>query len=149
MGRPARPNHDSFGAILKLLREKAGLSQRKLASRAGLAFQGISFLEKGLRQPSWATVRRLARVLGVSVVEFDALEGLRTRIVFLEALATAWETEIDRKRATAKAEHIPASWLRKRVWGWREEKAVLEAELEKLERIQVLPFSSRPRRSSR
>lgn len=61
----------SFAKRLKKLRRKAGLSQYALAKLSGFSRQTISSLEKGGREPSWETVRRLARTLGVKVQDFD------------------------------------------------------------------------------
>lgn len=61
-----------FSQRLRQLREAVSLSQTELAERAGYTRQHISSLEKGINQPSWDTVRRLARALSVSVAAFDA-----------------------------------------------------------------------------
>ena len=61
----------SFGARLKQLREQAGLTQPQLAERAGMNRFGIAKLEQGDREPSWATVRALARALGVRCAAFE------------------------------------------------------------------------------
>lgn len=45
-------------------RERLGLSQRDLASRAGISNSIVSMIEAGQRKPSVSTARRLARVLG-------------------------------------------------------------------------------------
>ncbi len=60
-----------FARRLKELREKAGLSQAELVQRSGVSKQAVSNLELGNRKPTWETVRRLARALGVSVAAFD------------------------------------------------------------------------------
>lgn len=60
-----------FARRLKELREKAGLSQKALAEKAGLALSAIGHLEQGLRMPAWETVRDLARALGVSCSAFE------------------------------------------------------------------------------
>jgi len=60
-----------FSEALKEARAGAGLTQEALAERSGLTKQAVSFLEQGRRQPSWETVRQLARALGVSVAAFD------------------------------------------------------------------------------
>jgi transcriptional regulator with XRE-family HTH domain len=65
----AEPN--TFAARLTELREKAGLSQYKLAQLSGVSKQTISQLEKGEGDPSWDTVKKLAHALGVSIDEFD------------------------------------------------------------------------------
>jgi transcriptional regulator with XRE-family HTH domain len=61
---------DRFSGRLKELREQAGLSQKGLAERAGLAQSAIGHLEQGLRRPTWETVLALANVLGVSCEAF-------------------------------------------------------------------------------
>lgn len=59
-----------FGARLRGLRQKAGLTQEDLADRAGLSVNGISALERGTRrQPYPHTVRMLADALGLSELE--------------------------------------------------------------------------------
>jgi transcriptional regulator with XRE-family HTH domain len=60
-----------FAERLKQLREAAGLSQYALAQKAKISKQAINQLEKGVSEPGWETVRKLARALGVSVAEFD------------------------------------------------------------------------------
>lgn len=62
----------SFAAKLTEIRTQvAKLSQYELAKRCrtlfppGLSAQAISLLEKGEREPSWATVQILAKALGV------------------------------------------------------------------------------------
>ena len=72
MAEPGTPNltpeqDTSFGTRLKRLREAAGLTQEKLASRAGLTAKAIGALERGeRRRPYPHTVRSLADALGLS-----------------------------------------------------------------------------------
>ncbi|MBY0512555.1 MAG: helix-turn-helix domain-containing protein [Gemmataceae bacterium] len=61
----------TFAERLRELREASGLSQYALAKRSGVTKQAISLLERGDNEPSWVSVRKLARGLGVSVSEFD------------------------------------------------------------------------------
>jgi transcriptional regulator with XRE-family HTH domain len=63
----------SFGARLRELRERAGLSQGGLAEAAGMSQAGISDLEqeRGGRKPTWETVQKLATALGVSCEAFN------------------------------------------------------------------------------
>jgi DNA-binding XRE family transcriptional regulator len=61
-----------FGRCLRALREEAGLTQKELAKRAGLHPQGIVKLERGEREPAWATVLALAEALGVTCLAFLA-----------------------------------------------------------------------------
>lgn len=60
----------SFGERLKQLREKAGLTQYALAKASGVTAQAIANIERG-SEPTWPTVIKLARALGVNVSEFD------------------------------------------------------------------------------
>lgn len=55
-----------FGARLKELRERAGLTQPQLAERAGLAKAGIANLEQDRTSPAWATVIALCKALAVT-----------------------------------------------------------------------------------
>jgi DNA-binding XRE family transcriptional regulator len=61
---------DPFGARLRALRLRAGLSQHKLAVLAGLTRDGLAKLEAGRGQPRWQTVQALADALGVSLDDF-------------------------------------------------------------------------------
>src|SRR5215212_2018495 len=58
---------------LKRLREKRGLSQVKLAARADLNPATVNQIERGARNASPGTLRKLAEALGVSLV--DLIEG--------------------------------------------------------------------------
>jgi predicted ATPase/transcriptional regulator with XRE-family HTH domain len=65
---------EQFGAVLRRLRERAGLSQQELAERAGLTSHAVSALERGTRtRPYPHTVRSLADALHVSDAEREAL----------------------------------------------------------------------------
>ena len=60
-----------FGARLKALRLAAGLTQEQLAERANMYSQHITRLETGGRSPTWETVLKLAKALGVSTDKFE------------------------------------------------------------------------------
>src|SRR3954470_14387477 len=70
-GGSAVAEDNAFGNRLKRLRETAGLTQAQLAERAGMHRFGVAKLERGERQPSWATVQTLARALGVRCTAFE------------------------------------------------------------------------------
>jgi len=59
----------AFGHVLKRARLEKGLSQEKLALLCDLDRTFISLLERGLRQPSLATVIVLSKVLEVPASE--------------------------------------------------------------------------------
>ena len=60
----------AFGARLLELRERAGLTQKQLGERAGMAQATIANLEQGRNQPSLATAAALARALGITTDAF-------------------------------------------------------------------------------
>ncbi len=59
-----------FKGVLKELRTKAGLTQEQLAQKAGIPLSSLRGHEQGQRVPSWASVVKLARALGVSTDAF-------------------------------------------------------------------------------
>jgi transcriptional regulator with XRE-family HTH domain len=61
---------ETFAERLQALREKAGVTQYRLAQLSGVSKQTLSRLEMGATQPSWETVQALARGLGVEVGAF-------------------------------------------------------------------------------
>jgi transcriptional regulator with XRE-family HTH domain len=62
---------ETFGEMLVRLREAAGVSQYALAKMTGLSAQGLSYLEKSDRTPSWETVQRIAKALGLNYEAFE------------------------------------------------------------------------------
>ena len=71
---------EAFGLLLRRHRVAAGLSQEQLAERSGLTAQGISALERGLRQTPYPdTVRRLAAALGLSDTDHAAFHAAVVR----------------------------------------------------------------------
>ena len=57
---------EAFGAVLKELRASKGITQEQLGFDADLDRTFISLLERGLRQPSLASIFQLSKALGVS-----------------------------------------------------------------------------------
>lgn len=65
-----------FGAVLRALRERAGLTQEELAERAGLTSHAISALERGVRtRPYPHTIRSLVTALDLDEAARAALIG--------------------------------------------------------------------------
>jgi transcriptional regulator with XRE-family HTH domain len=60
----------TFATRLKALRERAGLSQDKLAKAANLATSTVAKLENAGNEPSWTTVQALAKALNVDYGAF-------------------------------------------------------------------------------
>lgn len=62
---------NTFARRLKRLRQEAGMSQEDVARKAGVSLSTIVKLEAGNVEPTWATVRAIAKAIGVSVVKFE------------------------------------------------------------------------------
>ncbi|OOW65751.1 hypothetical protein Xlen_03925 [Xanthomonas campestris pv. leeana] len=63
----------AFGVVLRDLRRRAGFTQEELGFEAGLERNFVSMLELGQRQPSLASVFKLARALGISAPQLVEL----------------------------------------------------------------------------
>lgn len=84
------PPPPSVGARLKALRELHGMSQRALARAAGVTPGTVSNIELDHVSPSVASLRKLVRVLGMTLAEFFAWSAEDTPNQFFfarEALA--------------------------------------------------------------
>ena len=69
----------SFATKLRMLRERAGLTQEELAERAGVTPHAISALERGTRtRPYPHTVRSIADALNVSDAAAQRLDRVRS-----------------------------------------------------------------------
>jgi transcriptional regulator with XRE-family HTH domain len=62
---------EDFADMLRELREKAGLTMEKLARKADLSLGYIAKLESRRARPSWDTVKKLCKALGVSCAAFE------------------------------------------------------------------------------
>lgn len=66
--RRASPRpQDSLGQALRTIRSERELSQEAVALDADMEPSWLSHIESGRRNPSWATVQRIAAALGVRV----------------------------------------------------------------------------------
>jgi transcriptional regulator with XRE-family HTH domain len=69
------------GSKIKSLRTQAGLTLRELGRMSGVSHASISRYEKGLTEPPWGVVHRIAVALGVDVSDLainDASSGYVT-----------------------------------------------------------------------
>jgi transcriptional regulator with XRE-family HTH domain len=64
-----RSNEKHVGPVLKRLRTRSGLSLRMLAAKVGFSASFLSQLEKAQVSPSIASLDRIARALGVTIVD--------------------------------------------------------------------------------
>ncbi len=63
--KPRSPEHAALGEAVRLTRTEAGLSQEQLADAAGLHITVLGDVERGVGNPEYATLVKLARALGV------------------------------------------------------------------------------------
>ena len=74
-----------LGARLRLVRERAGLSQRELARRAGVTNATISLIENNKTSPSVASLKKVLDGIPMSLAEFFALETEPAEPIFFAA----------------------------------------------------------------
>jgi HTH-type transcriptional regulator / antitoxin HipB len=63
------PTPRQIGMRLRKIRERQGLTQAVVAGRAGISREYLVRLERGLYDPTVGVVERLAKALGVSLME--------------------------------------------------------------------------------
>lgn len=77
--KPRSPEHAALGEAVRRLRLEAEMSQEELAEAAGTDLTQVGGVERGVRNPSYTTLLRLADALGTSVGEMtgraDRLRG--------------------------------------------------------------------------
>lgn len=64
--QPRSPEHAALGEAIRRARVERGLSQEALADSAGLHVTHLGGLERGVRNPSYATLVRLSRALSTT-----------------------------------------------------------------------------------
>jgi transcriptional regulator with XRE-family HTH domain len=78
-----QPPHFDIGSRLREIRQRYGLSQRALATRADVTNGMISMIEKNRSSPSVATLKKILDAFPLSLAEFFAVgESARPRIFF-------------------------------------------------------------------
>jgi transcriptional regulator with XRE-family HTH domain len=65
--KPRSPEHAALGEAVRRLRLEAEMSQEALAEAAGTDLTQVGGIERGVRNPSYTTMLRLAAALGTSV----------------------------------------------------------------------------------
>jgi transcriptional regulator with XRE-family HTH domain len=71
---PARKDPQlGLGRAVRELREARGISQEKVARRAGLHLTWINRVENGRTNPTWGSMKRVAFALRVSLGELATL----------------------------------------------------------------------------
>jgi transcriptional regulator with XRE-family HTH domain len=69
----SNPPPPNLGKAIRQLRKQHEMTQEGLAHAAGSTTATISAIERGVSNPSWATVEAIAGALGVSMVEVARL----------------------------------------------------------------------------
>lgn len=75
----------AVGARLKVVREKAGISQRELAKRAGVTNATISLIEQEAHAPSLASLHRILAAIPISMADFFAMPTSQQSMLFYGA----------------------------------------------------------------
>lgn len=70
---PRSPEHAALGDAVRDLRKKAGLSQEQLAEGANTDLTQVGGIERGIRNPSYTTLLRLAGALDTTVGKLTSL----------------------------------------------------------------------------
>jgi transcriptional regulator with XRE-family HTH domain len=78
--KPRSPEHAALGEAVRTLRLEAGMSQEELADAADTDLTQVGGVERGVRNPSYTTLLRLATALETTVGELTTLaDKLRER----------------------------------------------------------------------
>jgi transcriptional regulator with XRE-family HTH domain len=64
-----KPPDQVLAAVLKRLRQERGITQEQLAFDTALTVSALSRIERGLNNPTWTTVRSIAKALGMSMTD--------------------------------------------------------------------------------
>jgi transcriptional regulator with XRE-family HTH domain len=71
--KPRSPEHAALGDAIRQLRTEAEMSQEELAEAAGTDLTQVGGIERGVRNPSYTTLLRLAGALKTKVGELTSL----------------------------------------------------------------------------
>ena len=75
---PRSTAHKALGEAIEELRNEANLTHEELADRLEMSFQRISELERGVANPTFATLVRVTDGLGVELSDLaERMEKLR------------------------------------------------------------------------
>jgi len=66
---PSDQPQPALGKAIRQLREKRGATQEAVAHDAGITTATLGVIERGLSNPTWATVKGIAAALEVSMVD--------------------------------------------------------------------------------
>jgi transcriptional regulator with XRE-family HTH domain len=66
---PSDQPQPALGKAIRQLREKRGATQEAIAHDAAITTATLGVIERGLSNPTWATLKGIAAALGVSMAE--------------------------------------------------------------------------------
>jgi transcriptional regulator with XRE-family HTH domain len=66
--RQSREPQPALGAAIRQLRRERDVTQEVLAQDAGITVGHLSTIERGLANPTWGTVGRIAGALDLSII---------------------------------------------------------------------------------
>jgi transcriptional regulator with XRE-family HTH domain len=66
---PSDQPQPALGKAIRELREKRGVTQEAVAHDAGITTATLGVIERGLSNPTWATLKAIATALDASMVE--------------------------------------------------------------------------------
>lgn len=76
--KPRSSAHRALGEAIKELRDEADMTHEELADRLEVGFQRISELERGVANPTFATLVRITSGFGIELSELaERMEKLR------------------------------------------------------------------------
>lgn len=70
---PSEQPQPALGRAIRELREKRGATQEAVAHDAGITTATLGVIERGLSNPTWATLKGIAAALGASMVDLARL----------------------------------------------------------------------------
>lgn len=73
------------GARLRIVRDRAGLTQRKLAEKAGVTNSTISLIEQEAHAPSLASLHRILSAIPISIADFFSIPTSQQNVLFYDS----------------------------------------------------------------
>jgi len=71
--QPSSPEQAALGGAIEQLREKLGITQQELADLSDMDLSRIGAIERGVGNPTFKTLQRLAHSLQVNLTEIARL----------------------------------------------------------------------------
>jgi transcriptional regulator with XRE-family HTH domain len=69
---PSDKSQPGLGKAIRQLREEKGLTQEAVAHDAGITTATLGVIERGLSNPTWATLKGIGRALDAQMTEIAA-----------------------------------------------------------------------------